>query len=137
MLCSVPEEVLLDENAEATKHEYFSVADVSVSDDGQRLGYSEDTVGNELYNIRIVELSTRRQLLSKPIGNTSGSIEWAADNKTFFFVTQDDKRRPYKVCSYLRGRSASSSSGAVQMGQGVSGLLVSRICDGVCCRCND
>jgi oligopeptidase B len=97
-VCSVPEEVILDENAEAAKHAYYSVVDVSVSDDGKLLGYSEDTVGNELYSIRIIELSTRKQLLSKPIGNTTGAIEWAADNKTFFFIIQDDKQRPYKAC---------------------------------------
>lgn len=93
----MPEEVLLDQNAESAKHEYYSVADVSVSDDGTRLAYSEDTVGSELYDIRVVDLATRRQLLAKPIGNTSGSIEWAADNKTFFYVTINDKHRPYKV----------------------------------------
>jgi oligopeptidase B len=73
------------------------VSDVSVSDDGKLLGYSEDTVGNELYSMKVIDLSTRKQLLSKPIGNTSGSIEWAADNKTFFYVTLDDKQRPYKA----------------------------------------
>jgi oligopeptidase B len=103
----VPEEVLLDENAEAARHEYYTVGDVSVSDDGKRLGYSEDTVGSELYTVRIIDLATRRQLLSKPIGNTSGAIEWAADNKTFFFVTNDDKQRPYKACSVLQKLSTS------------------------------
>lgn len=101
MLCSVPEEVILDENVMALKHKYYSVCDVSLSENGKLLAYSEDTVGNELYSIRAMDLSTRKQLLSKPIGNTSGAIEWAADNNTFFYITQDDKQRPYRVSSHL------------------------------------
>ena len=70
---------------------------MSVSDDGKRLAYSEDTVSSELCHVRVIDLATRRQLLTKPIPNTSGSVEWAADGKTFFYVIQDDKHRPYKV----------------------------------------
>lgn len=96
--CSEPEEVLLDENKEAAKHAYYAVADVSVSDDGKTVAFSEDTVGSELYSLRVLNATSRKPLLEQPITNTQGQVEWAADSTTFFYVTQDAKQRPYKVC---------------------------------------
>lgn len=96
-VCSVPEEVLLDENVEARKHEYYDVHDVSVTDDGRVIAFSEDCVGNELYSVRIMDAVTRRPLLAEGPVKTTGQVEWAADNSTFFYVAQDQKQRPYQV----------------------------------------
>lgn len=95
--CSIPEEILLDENVEARKHEYYDVHDVSVTDDGRIVAFSEDCVGSELYSLRIVDVATRKSLLKKGPTKTTGQVEWAADNSTFFYVASDEKQRPFKV----------------------------------------
>eukprot|EP00892_Ulva_mutabilis_P011782 jgi/Ulvmu1/8977/UM005_0068.1 len=94
---SIREEVLLDENAEARKHEYYDVHDVSVTDDGCVVAFSEDTVGSELYSVRVVDTATRKPLLQEGPTKTTGQVEWAADNSTFFYVAQDEKQRPFQV----------------------------------------
>ena len=43
------EQVLLDHDALAEGHDFFSVGGVTVSPDGTLLAYSTDTVGNERY----------------------------------------------------------------------------------------
>jgi len=47
----VPEEVLLDENAEAAKHRFYSLGGLAVSGDHATAAYAEDTDGSEKYTI--------------------------------------------------------------------------------------
>lgn len=42
---SLPEEILLDENAEAEKHSFYMVGGFEVSPNQQLLAWAEDTVG--------------------------------------------------------------------------------------------
>jgi protease II len=44
---SLPEEILLDENAEAEKHSFYMVGSFEVSPDQQLLAWAEDIVGGE------------------------------------------------------------------------------------------
>ena len=52
------EELLLDGNAEAAGHAFFSLGALVVSTDGNRLGYAVDVVGDERYTLRVKDLST-------------------------------------------------------------------------------
>jgi oligopeptidase B len=36
-------------------------------------------------------------VLQRPVENTAGDVEWAADSRTLFYVTKDHLDRPYKV----------------------------------------
>lgn len=100
---SVPEEVLLDENAEATKWPFYVVGGFEVSPDGQLLAWAEDTKGGEMYTLRVKDLATGKELLSKPIHNTSGALAWANDNRTLFYVTKDELDRPFKTWRHTLG----------------------------------
>lgn len=100
---SAAEEVLLDENREAAKHGFYVVGGFAVSLDDATLAYSEDTNGSEKYTIRVRDVASGRQLLSEPIRDTSGSVVWAADHRTLFYVRQDSKHRPYQVWRHLIG----------------------------------
>ena len=52
------EEVLLDHDALARDHDFYSVGGISVSPDGTLLAYSTDTVGNERYVLQVKDLAT-------------------------------------------------------------------------------
>ena len=95
--CSEPEEVLLDENKEAAKHSFYNTAAVTVSPDNNLLCYTEDTVGGEKYSVHVIDLATRKSMLSQPIGDCSGNVVWAKDSETLFWVKQDEKMRPYQA----------------------------------------
>jgi oligopeptidase B len=97
-----PEEILLDGNVLAAGNEYFRIGNFAVSPDHSLLAYSVDTVGDETYTIRVKNLVTG-ELLGDAIPNTYYSLEWAADNRTFFYCVLDEAKRPFKVFRHLLG----------------------------------
>jgi oligopeptidase B len=90
---SAPEEVLLDENALARGHGYSRVALRQVSPDGHLLAYTQDTTGSEWYTVYVKDLRTGR-LLPDRIDSVSYGLEWAADNRTLFFLRENASHRP-------------------------------------------
>lgn len=82
------EETLLDVNKLAEGQEFCSVAGLSVSRDNRILAFGMDTVGRRRYTIWFIDLTTGSFLPDK-IDNTTGRAEWAADNKTVFYVGKD------------------------------------------------
>ena len=54
------EELLLDLDALAEGHEFFSLGGSSVSPDDRLLAYGTDVVGDERYTVRVLDLATRR-----------------------------------------------------------------------------
>ena len=110
---SEPEEILLDENkrqedGKKVGKDFYSLGSLEVSPDHKLMAWSEDTVGRERSTLHVMDLTTRKELIS-PIDETSGEIEWFNDNSTFLFVTKDDLDRPYKVWrASLVGDSAPS-----------------------------
>ena len=82
------EEVLLDVNAMAKGQAYFAVGSRSVSHGEQLLAWAEDTVSRRIYTIRFKDLRTG-EVLADRIEGTSGSIAWAADDRTLFYVRRD------------------------------------------------
>lgn len=96
------EQVLLDENAEADGHEFFSLGASSVSIDGNLLAYSVDTVGDERYTLRFKDLRTGA-LYPDEIAGISSGVTWAADNATVYYTTVDDAWRPDTVWRHRLG----------------------------------
>lgn len=86
---SSPEEVLLDENVEATGHSYFDVGDFEVSPDGRFLAWTEDTRGNRQYRLRVREITSGKLHPLKQ--ERVSSLTWANDNATLFCTVEDAK----------------------------------------------
>ncbi len=90
------EEILLDANALAAGQKYFRLGNFSVSPNHRLLAYSVDLEGDEAYTIFVKDLATG-ELLADRIANTYYTLEWANDNRTFFYTVLDETRRPYRV----------------------------------------
>jgi oligopeptidase B len=82
-----PEEVLLDPNLLAVGKKFVSLGAAEVSDDQNLLAYTLDYVGFRQYTLEVKDLRTGRKLTDSIERVTS--VEWAADNKTLFVVTED------------------------------------------------
>ena len=100
------EQVLLDGNAEAEGHEFFSIGAFSVSPDGSKLAYSTDLTGAERYTVRVLDLDTGR-LLGDVIENTSTGAAWAG-NEHLFYARADEAWRPYQVLRHTLGTEAAA-----------------------------
>ena len=103
---SEPEEIYFDGDIEKKRYgsEYFGLGDVSVSHSDKLLGYSLDLKGSEYYTIYIRDIKTKKNL-SDQIENTSGSITWSLDNKSFFYSKLDKFHRPRQIYKHLLGTS--------------------------------
>ena len=103
-----PEEILVDQNALGEGKPFCSVGAVNVSPNGELLAYTYDFEGNEVYTIRIRDLTTGKEF-DESIPNTSGSVyelggvEWANDNEHIFYVTLDAALRPDKLYRHKIG----------------------------------
>src|SRR6201996_3499359 len=96
------EQVLLDSNAEAQDHEFFSLGAITVSLDGHLLAYSVDIVGDERYTLRFKDLRTG-ELYPDEIADIGAGATWAADNRTVYYLTLDAAHRPDTVWRYRVG----------------------------------
>ena len=99
---SGPEEILLDSNLLAEGHKYFRLGAFIASPHHRLLAYSVDFEGDEKYTVRVKNLDTG-ELFADEIPNTSYTLEWAADNATFFYTTLDEALRPHKVFRHTLG----------------------------------
>jgi oligopeptidase B len=83
-----PEEIVLDANALAAGHEFFTMWMVEVSPDARTVAYAVDTVGRRINTLRFRDLETGRDLPDAIEGVTYNGA-WANDGRTFFYVRQD------------------------------------------------
>lgn len=97
-----PEEVILDQNALAEGRSFCAVSSVRVSADGRRMLYGVDFSGDELYDVRCVDLASGREI-DCGVAGVSGDFEWASDGRRFFYTALDDARRPFQLLLHTVG----------------------------------
>lgn len=85
---TAPEEVLLDVNAMAEGHNYFSARGFSVSMDNKLLAYGVDMLSRRQYTINIKNLETG-EIYSDAVTDTEGDPVWANDNHTIFYTAKN------------------------------------------------
>ncbi len=104
---SKPEEVFFDGDLEKKKSgsEYFGVGAVSASYCDNFIAYSLDLKGSEYYTIYLRDLRTKKNE-KDIIENTSGSVTWALDNKSFFYSKLDKYHRPRQIFKHIIGTSS-------------------------------
>lgn len=82
------EEILLDVNAMAEGHDYFSATGFSISPDNKLMAYGIDMVSRREYKIYIKNLETG-EIYKDEIPGTEGEAIWANDNKTIFYTAKN------------------------------------------------
>ena len=82
------EEVLLDLNEMAVGHTFMALGIFEVSDDDQFLAYAIDTSGYRQYVLQVKDLRNNAALPLRVERVTSTA--WAMDNRTLFYVTEDE-----------------------------------------------
>lgn len=101
-----PEEVVLDCNDLAKGHKSFSLGVYDVSLNHEILAYASDTDGSEVYTLYFKDLKTG-EMFPEVIKNLYYGSAWAKDNKTFYYVTQDENQRPDKLWRHTLGTPVS------------------------------
>ena len=91
----------------ARGHQIFMIRGFSVSPGNRLLAYGIDTTGGRRCALHIRNLSDSSES-PEVISNTSGSYEWANDNRTLLYVLNDHTVRPYKVMKHVLGTDPAS-----------------------------
>ena len=91
-----------DKEKELSGSKYFGLGSISVSYDDQLLAYSVDLKGSEYYNIFLRDLLSNK-ITEKKIENTSGSITWSLDSKSFYYTPLDKYHRSKKIYKHILG----------------------------------
>lgn len=91
--------LLLDVNERAKGHDFYDLADISISPNDEIMSISEDTDSRRIYSISFKNLAkttarkssidTEDEYLTDILLETEGQVVWANDNKTVFYVKKD------------------------------------------------
>ncbi len=90
------ETILLDADALSRDSAYFDLGDINHSPNHQWLAYTVDKTGSEDYSVYLRKIDGGE---AKPLGisKSTGTLVWAEDNATIYWVERDDNHRPCKV----------------------------------------
>jgi oligopeptidase B len=95
--------VFFDENERAKGRTYYGLGDWTNSPDNKTLAVSEDIVGRRKYTIRFRDNKTLKYKKDQ-LTNTDGSVVWANDDKTVFYVRKDETTlREFQVYRHVLG----------------------------------
>jgi oligopeptidase B len=90
------EMLLLDEDARAAAHAYYSVGAAGHSPDHALYAWAEDVQGSEYYRITVRDLATG-EILPDVIDNAYGAFAFSADSAWLYWIWRDENARPSKV----------------------------------------
>jgi oligopeptidase B len=103
------EELLLDANHLAEGKPFFRLGNFAVSPNHQLLAYSVDFDGDEIYTTKVLNL-VKGEHLSDEIPDVYYGMEWSNDSNAFFYVTQDEAKRPFQVWRHDIGTTKDKDS---------------------------
>ena len=96
------EQILLNGDTEAAKHNYFQIGSLDHSPDHTKIAFSLDTNGSEFYTVYVRDLATGEQFADE-LPNGHGDFVWTADSKGIFYTILDDNHRPVKILHHVLG----------------------------------
>lgn len=96
------DEVFFDGDAEAAGCTYFRIGGLSHAHDHSRFAYAVDTLGSELFTVRVREFDGSSRF-SETLSDTSGHVVWAADSLHLFYTALDRNHRPFRVYRHRLG----------------------------------
>ena len=101
--------IILDAEALSKLHPaFFDLGSVSHSPDHKWLAYSLDITGAENYEIFVKPMDGEPR--STGVKTSAGSVQWAKDNATLFWVERDENQRPHRVyCKNIHDKDSAAA----------------------------
>jgi oligopeptidase B len=99
------EQVILDENAEATGHDFLSVGVLSVSPDDAWVAVGTDFEGDERHHVSVRPLAGQSPI-DDELDDVYYGFAWANDSQHFFYTRVDEAMRPWQLWRHELGTSS-------------------------------
>ncbi len=101
------EQIVLDENAEADGHDFFSLGVLSISPDDRWVAVGTDFDGDERHTLTVRPLEGQPELPDE-LRDVYYGFAWANDSRHFFYTTVDDAMRPWRLWRHELGTDPAS-----------------------------
>ncbi|KAH0920826.1 hypothetical protein HID58_020844 [Brassica napus] len=115
-----PEHIILDENIKAQEYDYYSIGAFKASPDHKLVAYAEDTKGDEIYTVNVIDSESLKPL-GQPLKGLTCYLEWAG-NDALVYITMDEILRPDKEIQLFRDHLA-----VFEREQGLQKITVHRL----------
>ena len=79
------EEILIDGNERADGYDYYSLANLTPSDDGRFIAIAEDFIGRRIHEIRILDTDSG-EFLPDVLTEAAPDLAWSADGQYLFYL---------------------------------------------------
>ncbi len=101
------EQKLLDGHRLSRGKDFFDLGECRHSPDHALLAWSSDEAGSELYSIHVRDLATGEDR-DDVVVETTGSMVWGGDSRSFYYVAVDASHRPSRVFRHVPGQPQSA-----------------------------
>jgi oligopeptidase B len=95
------EEILLDVNQLAEGKKFMSIGDMKISDDTNLLAFTTDDNGYRQYKLYVKDLRSGK--VTGSLSERVGGVEWAKDDKTLLYATENEAKRQNRVFRHVLG----------------------------------
>jgi oligopeptidase B len=96
------EEVIMDVNKEAKNYSFFKLGSFAISPCHNLLAYTVDTAGNEFFELRIRDLSQKKELMDV-IPNVASRVVWLPNSQGFYYLTYNSNWRTKELFFHALG----------------------------------
>ncbi len=95
-------DVLLDENIEAQKYDFFKLGHLTIAKNSDIIGYSFDSSGDERYDI-IIKNIANNEIIDASVKDVFGNFVWDDGAKGFFYLPAGQYWRSDRVMYHALG----------------------------------
>nr|WP_299244496.1 prolyl oligopeptidase family serine peptidase [uncultured Halomonas sp.] len=92
-------QLVLDLEARAAEQPFFELGDLAISPDETWLAWTEDTQGNEYFDLYLRQLPEGKP--RKLLGDIGPELTWAEDDRTLLYTHYDATQRPASIWRFM------------------------------------
>jgi oligopeptidase B len=95
-------ETLLDENLLAKGHTTFDLTSFEITNDHKYMSYGLDLDGSENYELKIIDIETKKEIVHKIPKLSYCDYFWYEENESYYiyYILHNETRRSYKLMRY-------------------------------------
>jgi oligopeptidase B len=100
------EEVVFDIAKLAKGKNFFQLRQYITSNDGLKVAYLYDTIGNKQYTLRIKDIKTGVVFLDTISNVAAKGITWTKDDKAIYYIKNNEKVKSYRLMKHVLGTNS-------------------------------
>jgi oligopeptidase B len=100
------EEILFDIPKLAKNRNFFQLRQYVTSNDGSKVAYVYDTIGNKQYTLRIKDIKTGIIFTDTMSNVAAKGITWTKDDKAIYYIKNNERVKSYRLMKHVLGTNS-------------------------------